>query len=90
VRRRAAPWLALLGRLPAAGARTHAPARLPARLARAPRSPVPLKVVASSLDSLRSEVLADFTCPADLQESLKASALVPEIAGPPRLHRGHR
>jgi hypothetical protein len=51
---------------------------------------VPLKVVASSLDSLRSEVLADFACPRDLQESLKASALVPELAGPPRLHRGHR
>lgn len=53
-------------------------------------SPVPLKVVASSLDSLRAELLQDFTCPRDLKESLKASALVPVISGPPREHRGHR
>jgi hypothetical protein len=53
-------------------------------------SPVPLKIIASSLDSLRSELLQDFTSREDLRESLRVSALVPEIAGSPKLHRGHR
>ncbi|KAI8470618.1 MAG: hypothetical protein J3K34DRAFT_458747 [Monoraphidium minutum] len=53
-------------------------------------SPVPLKVVASSLDTLRAELLEGFSSPDDLRECLKASACVPEIAGVPRLHRGHR
>ncbi|PSC75485.1 Patatin Phospholipase A2-related [Micractinium conductrix] len=53
-------------------------------------SPVPLKVVASSLDTLDAVLLSDFTDPADLAECLKASATVPEIAGGPRLHRGQR
>lgn len=51
---------------------------------------MPLKVVASSLDSLRAEVLSDFACADDLRGCLKASAQVPEIAGPPLVHRGHR
>jgi len=55
-----------------------------------PPSPIPLKVVASSLDSLRAEILQNFTSPHDLRECLKASANVPQLAGPPRLHRGHR
>ena len=53
-------------------------------------SEVPLKVVASSLDSLRAEILAGFEGPHDLRQCLRASALVPEIAGPPLVHRGHR
>lgn len=52
-------------------------------------SPLPLKVVASSLTSLRAEVLDDFVDAADLAECLKASANVPEIVGGPRSHRGH-
>lgn len=54
------------------------------------RSPLPLKVVASSLDSLTPVVLERFSDKDDLAESLKASATVPEIAGGPRLHRGQR
>jgi predicted acylesterase/phospholipase RssA len=53
-------------------------------------SELPLKVVASSLSSLRSEILSDFTSQADLVECLKASANVPEIVGGPRHHRGHQ
>lgn len=53
-------------------------------------SPVPLKVVASSLDSLNSVLLHSFEDRDDLAMCLKASATVPEIAGGPRLHRGHR
>jgi hypothetical protein len=72
----------------AIAALTPPPSPPPAALL--PTSPVPLKVVASSLDSLRAELLQDFSCAADLRECLKASAQVPEIAGAPRLHRGHR
>jgi hypothetical protein len=54
------------------------------------RSDLPLKVVASSLTSLRSEVLDNFTDRGDLVECLKASANVPEIVGGPRSHRGHQ
>lgn len=54
------------------------------------RSDLPLKVVASSLTSLRSEVLDSFTDRGDLVECLKASANVPEIVGGPRSHRGHQ
>ncbi|KAI8477184.1 MAG: acyl transferase/acyl hydrolase/lysophospholipase [Monoraphidium minutum] len=53
-------------------------------------SPVPLKVVASSLDTLRAELMGDFGSVTDLKESLRASANVPSFAGEPRLHRGHR
>eukprot|EP00879_Flechtneria_rotunda_P017554 GHRR01018404.1.p1 GENE.GHRR01018404.1~~GHRR01018404.1.p1 ORF type:complete len:327 (+),score=120.06 GHRR01018404.1:680-1660(+) len=52
-------------------------------------SPLPLKVVVSSLTTLRSETLQDFRGRADLVECLKATANVPEIVGPPRQHRGH-
>lgn len=54
------------------------------------RSQLPLKVVASSLTTLRSEVLDSFTDRQDLVECLKASANVPEIVGGPRSHRGHQ
>lgn len=54
------------------------------------RSPLPLKVVASSLTTLRSEVLDSFADRQDLVECLKASANVPEIVGGPRSHRGHQ
>lgn len=47
-------------------------------------SPLPLVVVASSLTSLRSELLAGFGSSAELVEALKASACVPEIVGGPR------
>ena len=53
-------------------------------------SPVPLKVVASSLDALAPVILDGFSCRADLAACLKASANVPEIAGGPLLHRGQR
>lgn len=53
-------------------------------------SPVPLKVVASSLDALSPVLLQDFSSKQDLAECLKASANVPEVAGTPRHHRGHR
>lgn len=49
-----------------------------------------VQVVASSLTSLRSEILSDFTSREDLVECLKASANVPEIVGGPRQHRGHQ
>jgi len=51
-------------------------------------SPIPLKVVASSLDKLRSVVLEAFTDKQDLITCLKASANVPEVAGRPIEHRG--
>lgn len=53
------------------------------------RSEIPLKVVASSLTTLRAEAFGSFTSKQDLVECLKASANVPEIVGPPRRHRGH-
>jgi len=53
-------------------------------------SQLPLKVVASSLTTLRSEVLTSFSDRSDLVECLKASANVPEIVGGPRSHRGHQ
>lgn len=52
-------------------------------------SELPLKVVASSLTTLNSEVLTDFKDARDLAECLKASANVPEIVGGPRRWRGH-
>jgi predicted patatin/cPLA2 family phospholipase len=54
------------------------------------KSQLPLKVVASSLTTLRSEVLTGFRDRSDLVECLKASANVPEIVGGPRSHRGHQ
>jgi len=54
------------------------------------RSELPLKVVASSLTTLRSEVLDSFSDRSDLVECLKASANVPQIVGGPRCHRGHQ
>jgi hypothetical protein len=45
-------------------------------------SSCPLKVVASSLNSLSPVLLTDFTSPAELAECLKASAAVPHLAGP--------
>ncbi|GLI62422.1 hypothetical protein VaNZ11_005044, partial [Volvox africanus] len=51
-------------------------------------SPTPLKVVASCLDSLQPVILSDFADRSELAEALKATAAVPEIAGPPRRLRG--
>ncbi len=45
-------------------------------------------MIASSLDALGPVVLDGFTCDRELGESLKASANVPEIAGPPRTVSG--
>jgi len=53
-------------------------------------SPVPLKVVASCVDTLQPVVLEDFADPADLAACLRASANVPEVAGGPVEHRGRR
>jgi predicted patatin/cPLA2 family phospholipase len=53
-------------------------------------SPIPLKVVVSSLDDLKPLILDNFTSAKDLAECLAASCAVPEVAGPPRLVRGHR
>lgn len=55
-------------------------------------SPVPLKVVATSLDTLTPVVLeGPFADVEDLKQCLKASAAVPVFAGAaPVVHRGHR
>jgi hypothetical protein len=53
-------------------------------------SPVPLKVVASCVDTLQPVVLENFADPADLAACLRASANVPEVAGDPVQHRGRR
>ncbi|KAG2453129.1 hypothetical protein HYH02_002456 [Chlamydomonas schloesseri] len=53
-------------------------------------SPAPLKVVASCLDSLQPVILSDFQDRAELAEALKATAAVPQIAGPPRQLRGRQ
>jgi len=54
-------------------------------------SPVPLKVVATSLDTLTTVILDDFKDVNDLKKCLLASARVPALAGSaPVTHRGHR
>ena len=53
-------------------------------------SEIPLKVVASNLDTLAPHVLSNFTDKEDLIDCLKASCNVPTIVGPPRQVRGHR
>lgn len=53
-------------------------------------SPIPLKVIASSLDSLSPVLLENFESKHDLIESLRASACVPKVAGTPVFHRDHR
>jgi len=53
-------------------------------------SPVPLKIVASCVDTLAPVVLDAFTDAADLRACLRASANVPEVAGGPVHHRGRR
>ena len=53
-------------------------------------SPIPLKVVASSLDSLSPVLLENFESKYDLIQSLRASACVPKVAGNPVHHRNHR
>ena len=53
-------------------------------------SDVPLKVIASCVDSLSPVVLGDFDGAADLANCLRASATVPEVAGEPVFHRGRR
>ncbi|KAK9825984.1 hypothetical protein WJX74_003239 [Apatococcus lobatus] len=52
------------------------------------RSDIPLKVVASCLDTLQPVTLSDFTGKADLKRCLQCSANVPNIAGSPIQHRG--
>ncbi|EIE27199.1 FabD/lysophospholipase-like protein [Coccomyxa subellipsoidea C-169] len=54
------------------------------------KSDVPLKVVASCLDTLQPVILEDFTSAEDLETCLRASANVPEVAGRPIQHRGRR
>ncbi|BDA50943.1 hypothetical protein COCOBI_17-1620 [Coccomyxa sp. Obi] len=54
------------------------------------KSDVPLKVVASCLDTLQPIILEDFTSAQDLETCLRASANVPEVAGRPIEHRGRR
>lgn len=44
-------------------------------------SPIPLKVVASSLDTLSPVLLEDWRGRYDLVECLKASATVPQLVG---------
>jgi hypothetical protein len=51
-------------------------------------APTPLKVVASCLDSLQPVLLSNFSDRAELAEALKATAAVPQLAGPPRRLRG--
>lgn len=51
---------------------------------------VPLKVVASCLDSLEPILLEDFESKEDLVACLKAFANVPCITGDPVIHRGLR
>ena len=53
-------------------------------------SDVPLKVIASCVDSLAPVVLDDFADAQDLAGCLRASANVPEVAGEPVVHRGRR
>mmetsp|Transcript_2190 Transcript_2190/g.6529 ORF Transcript_2190/g.6529 Transcript_2190/m.6529 type:complete len:751 (-) Transcript_2190:502-2754(-) len=53
-------------------------------------SNVPLKVVASCLDSLQPVILEKFVHHDDLATCLKASANIPVIAGKPIKHRGRR
>lgn len=53
-------------------------------------SPVPLKIVASSLDRLGPVLLENFRDRHELVDCLKASATVPHLVGPPRLVRGER
>ncbi|KAK3233826.1 hypothetical protein CYMTET_55900, partial [Cymbomonas tetramitiformis] len=53
-------------------------------------SPVPLKVVATSLDAIDSVLLENFESVEDLKLCLRGSANVPVVAGPPVEHRGHR
>ncbi|GMH34266.1 hypothetical protein BSKO_02100 [Bryopsis sp. KO-2023] len=64
--------------------------RLPLLWDKVLASEVPLKVIASSLDSLSSVTLEGFRCKHELMEALMASANVPEIAGPPRTVNGER
>lgn len=54
------------------------------------KSPVPLKIVSTSLDANRSVLLENFQSTRDLQMCLWSSACVPGLAGPPVHHRGHR
>jgi predicted acylesterase/phospholipase RssA len=53
-------------------------------------SPIPLKVVASCLDTLQPVILECFDSPQDLKQCLRASAAVPVVAGDPITHRGRR
>ncbi len=64
----------------------HTPLDVAAVLA----SPVRLAVVASNVDTGESDVLADFADGEDVLGSIRASAAMPILAGPPWVHRGRR
>lgn len=49
-----------------------------------------LQIVASCLDSLQPILLSDFKDEFDLRQCLRASATVPEVAGPPVVHRNRQ
>eukprot|EP00210_Caulerpa_lentillifera_P002223 g2136.t1 len=53
-------------------------------------SRIPLKVIASSLDQLKSVTLGEFRNKEDLATALRASCTVPEIVGPPEVLDGQR
>jgi predicted patatin/cPLA2 family phospholipase len=54
------------------------------------RSPIPLVIVASTVDTGESEALRDYPGADDLLGCIRASATMPILAGPPCTHRGGR
>jgi predicted patatin/cPLA2 family phospholipase len=53
-------------------------------------SPVRLAIVASNVDTGETDLFADFADGADVLGSIRASAAMPILAGPPWAHRGKR
>jgi predicted patatin/cPLA2 family phospholipase len=54
------------------------------------RSPIPLVIVASNVETGEGDVLRDWSDGADLLGCIRASATMPILAGPPYAHRGNR
>mmetsp|Transcript_39726 Transcript_39726/g.55156 ORF Transcript_39726/g.55156 Transcript_39726/m.55156 type:complete len:375 (+) Transcript_39726:73-1197(+) len=54
------------------------------------KSPVPFKIVATSLEDLAPVVLEDFSSVQDLKTCLRASATIPQVAGTAIQRNGHR
>lgn len=54
------------------------------------RSPVPLFIVASNVDTGESDSLGNYADGDDILGCIRASATMPVIAGPPWVHRGRR